>query len=82
MVEEYMPLDYPSNWIYGPEYWYVRNQDIFMSAWNMLVYGLTGKFPPYDFHVIKWCGNCQSQIAYKGKRPSNCETCHKKIKWE
>ena len=90
MVEEYRPLDFPPNWIWGPEFWSVVNQDLINAGWNMVSYalidGFTGRIPlpPYHFHTIKWCGNpdCHSQIAYLDKRPSNCETCHVKIKWE
>jgi hypothetical protein len=86
MVEEYRPLDFPPNWVYGPDFWNVVNQDIFLAGWNTLIYGFTGKIPPppYLFHMIKWCGNpdCHSQIVYIDKIPSNCESCRVKIKWE
>jgi hypothetical protein len=84
MADKFKPLYYNPHLIYDFNYWNIVAQDIYNFAWNSILFGFTGKFPPTRNHVIKFCGNpqCYSLLAfYPDERPVNCKVCKKIIDW-
>jgi hypothetical protein len=72
-------------YIYGTDYWNIVAQDSFEFFWNLIIWTITGKFPPSPSHIIKYYSNpeCYSMIAYyPDKRPSSSKQCGKKIDWD
>lgn len=85
MTVKFKPLDLTSHWTYGVDYWNIVALDTAELFWNLLFWGLEGRFPPSPDHIINYWGNpeCYPLITfYPNEKPPSCSRCKKKIDWE
>jgi hypothetical protein len=54
MTVKFNPLDLNPHWMYGVDYWNIVAQDTAELFWNLLIWGLAGKFPPSPGHIINY----------------------------